>query len=254
MIKCPKYGATRRSIFNDHHPGTSALINLHIISLMRKEKEVVDLGTTLRRREISVHKVREVEQNLAKRESEKQNIKAVIETTVRREWEVKARLEIDRQVQSELDRIRKRLESEVQERVAIEVKKYKHNNSNNNTARDDVLRTSTHGSGSPRFSKQGWRSSRSSANMTDDSDTTPSSSVDISQLSLGFPSARKQPKKETRTPSCRSKTFVDSPVDVQMAEPSPISIASLSLSPRRNSGQGGAHDIFTEAERNIAKW
>jgi hypothetical protein len=33
-------------------------------------------------------------------------------------------LEIDRQVQSELDRLRKRFESEVQERVAIEVKKY----------------------------------------------------------------------------------------------------------------------------------
>jgi hypothetical protein len=34
-----------------------------------------------------------MEQNLAKRESEKQNIKAEIENTVRREWEVKARLE-----------------------------------------------------------------------------------------------------------------------------------------------------------------
>ncbi|CAG8324589.1 unnamed protein product [Penicillium nalgiovense] len=241
----------------DHRPDTSALINLPIIRLMRKEKEVVDLGKTLRRREeIAVHKVREMEQNLAKRESEKQNIKAEIENTVRREWEVKARLEIDRQVQSELDRLRKRFESEVQERVAIEVKKYKHNTCNNNTARDDVFRTSTHGSGSSRSSNQGWRSSRSSANMTDDSDTTPSSSADISQLSLGSPpsNARKQSKKETRTPFCRSKTVVDSPVDVQMAEPSPISIASLSLSPRRTSGQGGARNIFAEAERNKAKW
>ncbi|CAG8890385.1 unnamed protein product [Penicillium egyptiacum] len=241
----------------DHRPDTSALINLPIIRLMRKEKEVVDLGKTLRRREeVAVHKVREMEQNLAKRESEKQHIKAEIENTVRREWEVKARLEIDRQVQSELDRLRKRFESEVQERVAIEVKKYKHNTSNSNTSRDDVFCTSTHGSGSSRSSNQGWRSSRSSANMTDDSDTTPSSSADISQLSLGSPpsNTRKQPKKETRTPFCRSKTVVDSPVDVQMAEPSPISIASLSLSPRRTSGQGGARNIFAEAERNKAKW
>ncbi|CAI7605856.1 hypothetical protein PCG10_002029 [Penicillium crustosum] len=241
----------------DHRPDTSALIHLPIIRLMRKEKEVVDLGKTLRRREeVAVHKVREMEQNLAKRESEKQQIKAEIENTVRREWEVKARLEIDRQVQSELDRLRKRFESEVQERVAIEVKKYKHNTSNSNTSRDDVFRTSTHGSGSSRSSNQGWRSSRSSANMTDDSDTTPSSSADISQLSLGSPpsNTRKQPKKETRTPFCRSKTVVDSPVDVQMAEPSPISIASLSLSPRRTSAQGGARNIFAEAERNKAKW
>ncbi|KAJ5207570.1 hypothetical protein N7472_004018 [Penicillium cf. griseofulvum] len=163
---------------------------------MRKEKEVVDLGKTLRRREeVAVHKVREMEQNLAKRELEKQHIKAEIENTVRREWE--------------------RFESEVQERVAIEVKKYKHNTANSNTSRDDVFRTSTSGSGSSRSSNQGWRSSRSSANMTDDSDTAPSSSADISQLSLGSPpsNTRKQPKKETRTPFCRSKTVVDSPVD-----------------------------------------
>jgi hypothetical protein len=40
------------------------------------------------------------DRKINKRESEKQNIKAEIENTVRREWEVKARLEIDRQVQS----------------------------------------------------------------------------------------------------------------------------------------------------------
>ncbi|KAJ6027807.1 hypothetical protein N7499_001267 [Penicillium canescens] len=238
----------------DHRPDTAALINLPIIRLMRKEKEVVDLGKTLRRREeVAVAKVRDMEQNLAKLEKEKQQMKAEIESTVRREWEVKARLEIDRQVQSELERLRKRFESEVQDRVSIEVKKHK---ANNNTSRDDVFRTSTQGSSSSRSSGQGWRSSRSSANMTDDSDNTPSSTADITQLSLGSPpsSKRKQPKKETRTPFCRSKTVVDSPVDVQMAEPSPISIASLSLSPRRTSGTGGARNIFAEAERNKAKW
>jgi NIMA (never in mitosis gene a)-related kinase len=221
---------------------------------MRKEKEVVDLGKTLRRREeVAVAKVRDMEQNLAKLEKEKLQMKAEIENTVRREWEVKARLEIDRQVQSELERLRKRFETEVQDRVSIEVKKHKANNSN---SRDDVFRTSTHGSSSSRSSGQGWRSSRSSANMTDDSDNTPSNTADITQLSLGSPpsSKRKQPKKETRTPFCRSKTVVDSPVDVQMAEPSPISIASLSLSPRRTSGTGGARNIFAEAERNKAKW
>jgi serine/threonine protein kinase len=241
----------------DHRPDTASLINLPIIRLMRKEKEVVDLGKTLRRREeVAVQKVREIEQCLAKRESEKTQMKAEIENTVRREWEVKARLEIDRQVQSELDRLRKRFESEVQERVAIEVKKYKHISSANTNPRDDVFRTSTQGSGSSRSSNQGWRSSRSSANMTDDSDNTPASTADVSQLSLGSPPSnkRKQPKKENRTPLCRSKTVVDSPVDVQMAEPSPISIASLSLSPRRTSAQGGARNIFAEAERNKAKW
>lgn len=235
----------------DHRPDTSNLINLPIIRLMRKEKEVVDLGKTLRRREeVAVQKVREIEQCLAKREAEKAQLKAEIENTVRREWEVKARLEIDRQVASELDRLRKRFESEVQERVSIEVKKHQANAHAN--PRDDVFRTSTQGSGSSRSSNQGWRSSRSSSNMTDDSE---SSSADASQVSLGSPpSGKRKPKKENRTPFCRSKTVVDSPVDVQMAEPSPISIASLSLSPRRTSAQGGPRDIFAEAERNKAKW
>ncbi|CAG8023845.1 unnamed protein product [Penicillium salamii] len=240
----------------DHRPDTASLINLPIIRLMRKEKEVVDLGKTLRRREeVAVQKVREMEQSLAKRETEKAHVRAEVENTVRREWEVKARLEIDRQVTSELDRLRKRFESEVGERVAIEVKKYKNSTSATNNSRDDVFRTSTQGSNSSRSSNQGWRSSKSSANMTDDSDSTPSS-TDVSQVSLGSPPSnkRKQPKKENRTPFCRSKTVVDSPVDVQMAEPSPISIASLSLSPRRTSAQGGARNIFAEAERNKAKW
>ncbi|GAQ03787.1 G2-specific protein kinase nimA [Aspergillus lentulus] len=219
----------------DHRPDTATLINLPIIRLMRKEKEVVDLGKTLRKREEAAsQKVKEMEQAFAKLEREKQQMKTEIENTVRREWEVKARLEIDRQVQNELDKLRKRFEFEVQERVNIEVEKQKRNNS----SRDDtVLPTG---------------SSQSSVNNGDD--TGFPSSTDISQLSIESPtaSANKQPKKETRTPFSRSKTVVESPVDVQMAEPSPISIASLSLSPRRTSA--ASKNIFAEADKQRAKW
>ncbi|KAJ5092528.1 hypothetical protein NUU61_007398 [Penicillium alfredii] len=232
----------------DHRPDTSSLINLPVIRLMRKEKEVVDLGKTLRRREeVAVQKVREMEQNLAKMEKEKQQIKGEIESTVRREWEVKARLEIDRQVQGELDRLRKRFESEVQERVSIEVEKYKQNGN----TREDVFRTSTRNSQSSRTSGQ---SRRSSSNASDDNNNTPPS-THPSQPSLGSPTSNgKKQLKENRTPFCRSKTVLDSPVDVQMAEPSPISIASLSLSPRRTSGAGGSRNIFVEGERHKGKW
>ncbi|OQD75824.1 hypothetical protein PENDEC_c006G04843 [Penicillium decumbens] len=236
----------------DHRPDTAALINLPIIRLMRKEKEVVDLGKTLRRREeVAVQKVREMEQNLAKLDKEKQQIKAEIESTVRREWEVKARLEIDRQVQGELDRLRKRFEAEVQERVSIELQK--HNRNNNPNSREDIFRTSLQqlSSGS---SGRTSRSSRSSGATTEDSDAP--SSADLAQLSLESPTSnekKQRQKRETRTPLSRSKTtVVDSPQDVQMAEPSPMSIASLSLSPRRTSA--GARNIFAEAERQKAKW
>ncbi|KAJ5825304.1 hypothetical protein N7474_002442 [Penicillium riverlandense] len=236
----------------DHRPDTAALINLPIIRLMRKEKEVVDLGKTLRKREeVAVQKVREMEQNFAKLEKEKQQLKAEIENTVRREWEVKARLEIDRQVQDELDRLRKKFESEVQERVAIEVEKQKRNSNPLPPVRDDNFRTSRQGWRSSRSSGQG---SRSSSSMTEESDAP--SSIDLSQVSLESPTShtRKPPKREARTPFCRSKTVVESPMDVQMGEPSPMSIASLSLSPRRTSAAGGGRNIFAEGEQKKAKW
>ncbi|KAF7717875.1 NIMA-related kinase [Penicillium ucsense] len=236
----------------DNRPDTAALINLPIIRLMRKEKEVVDLGKTLRRREeMAVQKVREMEQKLANMEKDKQLFKMDTENTVRREWEVKARLEIDRQVQSELDRLRKRFEAEVQDRVAIEVEKHR----KNGNAREDLFRSSLRrsDSSSGASSRTGGRDSHSSGVVTDDSDVP--SSTDISHLSLESPvSNNRKPKKEARTPLCRSKTVVESPQDVQMAEPSPISIASLSLSPRRTSGSGTSRNIFAEAERQKAKW
>lgn len=234
----------------DHRPDTAALINLPVIRLMRKEKEVVDLGKTLRRREeVAVQKVREMEQNLARMEKEKQQMRAEIESTVRREWEVKARLEIDRQVQNELERLRKRFESEVQERVALEVQRHKRNSN----PPEDVFRRSRQHSSSQSSSRTSGQGSRSSEIMSDGSEGT--SNVDVSQPAPESPTSNgRKPRKETRTPFCRSKTVVDSPVDVQMAEPSPMSIASLSLSPRRTSAAGSGRNIFAEAERQKAKW
>ncbi|OJJ69970.1 hypothetical protein ASPBRDRAFT_130353 [Aspergillus brasiliensis CBS 101740] len=215
----------------DHRPDTAALINLPIIRLMRKEKEVTDLSRTLRKREESaLQKLRDVEQAYAKLEKEKQQMKVELENTVRREWEVKARLEIDRQVQNEIEKLRKRFESEVQERVALEVEKQK---------RSGIVREES--SDDSRFS-------------TSNTDTDQTSGTDISNLSLESPAANKAQRKETRTPFNRSKTVVESPMDVQMAEPSPISIASLSLSPRRTSGTHSGKNIFAEADKNRTKW
>lgn len=223
----------------DNRPDTASLINIPIIRLVRKEKEVVDIGRTLRRREeAALHKVRDMELNSAKIEKEKQYMKAEIENSVRREWEVKARLEIDRQVQNELDKLRKKFEFEVQERVSVEVEKHKRNSN---------------------VPSNGPFQNSSQSSVSGGEDTDYPSSTDISQLSLESPSSNgnKAMKKETRTPLCRSKTVIDSPIDVQMAEPSPMSIASLSLSPRRTSaakkGSSGKN-IFADAERNKPKW
>lgn len=227
----------------DNRPDTASLINLPIIRLVRKEKEVVDIGRTLRRREeAALHKVKDMEQNFSRAEKEKQHMKAELESTVRREWEVKARLEIDRQVQGELEKLRKRFEYEVQERVSMQMEKHKRNSNSQN------------GNG---FQNSG----RTSHSTASGDDTDYPSSTDISQVSMESPTANanKVTKKETRTPLCRSKTVIDSPVDVQMAEPSPMSIASLSLSPRRtsaanNNSSGKSKNIFADPERHKPKW
>ncbi|KAL6239528.1 G2-specific protein kinase nimA [Aspergillus navahoensis] len=223
----------------DHRPDTAALINTPVIRLMRREVELNNLSRAARKREeATMQKAKDVEQALAKLEKEKQQMRSELESSIRREWEVKARLEIDRQVQSELDKLRKRFECEVQDRVAHEVEKQRRNV---NYREDTSLQSSGH-------------SSQTSSSNSEDSDFP--SSTDISQLSLESPTNKvaKLPKKESRTPFTRSRTVVDSPMDIQMAEPSPISIASLSLSPRRTSATYSGKNIFAEGERKRYKF
>ncbi|PGH13345.1 NEK protein kinase [Polytolypa hystricis UAMH7299] len=218
----------------DHRPDTAALLNMPVIRLMRKEQEVVDISKSLRsREEVAMQKMKEVEQKLARLEKEKTAMKVELESTVRREWEVKARLEIDRQVQIGLERLRKRFESEVQERVALELEKQIKEN-------EDA-------------SRQVELDGASSVGTGDDDDFP--SSTDLSEISLDSsptPDSHKVPKKVTRTPFCRSKTTSGSPHDIQMGEPSPMSIASLSLSPRRTAAT--SRNIFAEGARSNPKW
>ncbi|KLJ10663.1 G2-specific protein kinase nimA [Blastomyces silverae] len=226
----------------DHRPDTAALLNMPVIRLMRKEKEVVDLGISLRKREESAsQRLKELELNYARLEKEKATMKMEIENKVRREWEVKARLEIDRQVQMELDRLRKRFDTEVQERVAAELQKHRKSAS---PAFDEGETTSS--------AEHSCQSSIGTGNADDDFP----SSTDLSELSIDSPTSEssKPLKKAGRTPFSRSKTTFESPHDIQMAEPSPMSIASLSLSPRRTAGNGNSKNIFAEGARSNPKW
>ncbi|PGH04181.1 NEK protein kinase [Helicocarpus griseus UAMH5409] len=226
----------------DHRPDTAALLKMPVIRLMRKEKEVVDLGISLRKREETIaQRLKELELNYAHLEKEKAAMKMEIESKVRREWEVKARLEIDRQVQMELERLRKRFDIEVQEKIAAELQKRRKSTS------PLMEETETLSS-----AENSCRSSVGTGNADDDFP----SSTDLSELSMDSPTSEssKPSKKSNRTPFSRSKTTFESPHDVQMAEPSPMSIASLSLSPRRTAGNGSSKNIFAEGARSNPKW
>ncbi|KAK2747263.1 G2-specific serine/threonine protein kinase [Onygenales sp. PD_40] len=226
----------------DHRPDTLALLNMPVIRLMRKEKEVVDLGLSLRKREeATVQRIKELELSYAHFEKEKAAMKVDIEKQVRREWEVKARLEIDRQVQMEFEKLRKRFDAEVQDKVTLELQRQRKSIS---PVVDE-----------PETSSSAEHSYQSSIGTGNGDDDFPSS-TDLSELSLDSPTSEstKPPRKSHRTPFSRSKTTFESPHDVQMSEPSPMSIASLSLSPRRTAGGGSSKNIFAEGARTNLKW
>lgn len=228
----------------DHRPDTAKLLDHPNIRMMRRERELSALSRSLRtKEEIATVKVKELEQKLVKLEAGRVQMQAEIEATVRREWEVKARLEIDRQVQMELELLRKKFEFEVQEKVTAQLAKQRKARQPPN---DETVAISL---------DRPFENSVSSASG-EDSDFP--SGTDLSELSLESPTARRQRplKKETRTPFSRAKTTVDSPMDVQMADPSPITIASLSLSPRRSAAiSSSAKTLFADgAALQRAKW
>lgn len=223
-----------------HRPDTAQLLNLPMIRLMRKEGEVVELGKALRTtEELAKLKVQEAEAKALGLE----NAKAGIESTVRREWEVKARLEIDRQIQMEMDKLRKRFEIEVQTRVDKEVR----------DRMDFINAPKSHPPSSPADIQL--------SSIGTGAETDFPSSTDLSSLSLDSPPehpTQMAPKRTSRTPFTRSRTQFDSPMDVQMGESSPMSIACLSLSPRRtgvpaSSGIPNSKNIFARAAAEKGK-
>lgn len=220
-------------------PDTSQLLNLPIVKLMRKEQEIVEFGHRLRReKEAAERKLEEAEERMKNLEGA---LRPEIESSVRREWEVKARLEIDRQVAMEVNRLEKIFEGEVSKRMEQQ------------TAAA-LPRSLTPSAEISKTRNVVPAPTSQESNDADSSDFP--SGTDISSLSLESPPPYAKPVKRTsRTPFARAHTLATnavaaaSPMDTQMADPSPMSIASLSLSPRKNQAhQRPAGNIFAAAE------
>ena len=228
----------------DRRPDTATLLNLPIVKLMRKEKEVVEMGRILKTKEdVTARKLQEADDKIRRMDAEK----AQMENSLRREWEVKAQLEINRLVQMEIERLQKKFDHEVQQKVEAELQK----------------RSSTQSAASTKefTSSQGGNDIPLSSVGTSGDDDFPSS-TDLTDLSIESPEPVKALQKSTRTPFGRAQTMfagqpAGTPMDIEMAEPSPISIASLSLSPRRNGGTkapSAGHNIFAAAAGAEARW
>lgn len=243
-----------------HRPDTSSLLTVPYVWLARRQQEMVTVGNALKTREdVAEQKVRQAEERLAALEADRAALRSEIDAQVRREWELKARLEIDRQVQLELDRLRRKFDKEVEERVSQVLAKQKH--SNEGRALREV-----HNPPGATSTKQNLNPSSSFNTVGEDDFPSTTDITDLSDLSINSPTSvtMNQPAKKAKTPFARSKTTFDSPVDVQMSEPSPMSISSLALSPRRNAvaqatanstvTAAGAKNIFAQAARQKAKW
>lgn len=228
----------------DRRPDTATLLDLPIVRLMRKEKEVVDFGKFLKsKEEMTAKKLQEAEERIQRMELDKSKMRDDVEATVRREWELKARLEIDRLVQIEVERLQKKFEAEVQARVQGEVA---HRLSLQSAAATQDSSVSVQQNDIPLSSV--------SANGEIDFPST----TDLTELSIDSPEPLKTSKKSTRTPFGRAQTmFAGTPMDIEMADPSPISIASLSLSPRRNGAAkppAVGRNIFAAAGEPSDRW
>lgn len=220
----------------DRRPDTAALLNLPVVRLMRKEREVVETGRALQKREMSVQKkedsllrrTRELEKRLQKLDVEKSAIRQELDASLRREWEVKARLEIDRMLGIEMETLQGKYEEEVQARVQVELRLQKRMAT---FAADEQMafNSSTSKPEFP-FSSIGAASTQSGA----------TAETDMTEYSRGPDTPKDDVKKAVRTPFLRAQTMyvgpMGTPMDVDKFSPSPCAISSLSLSPRRKNG------------------
>jgi len=95
----------------DRRLDTATLLNLLVVKLMRKEKEVVELGRMIKNKEELVAKrLQEAEEKIRALDVKKAQMRQDIEASLRREWEVKAQLEINRLVQLEIERLQKKFD------------------------------------------------------------------------------------------------------------------------------------------------
>jgi len=266
-------------VFPTNRPDTAQLLNLPIVKLMRKEQEVVIIG----------HELRDQKEKFLRQEKELEakylSMRKDLNDQLRREWEVKAQLEIERRVKMEVERrvqiefkhLQDRFEAEVKVHVDKALTKYPARPSTSpkleprsstptmpeepamlddpsvlfptNSAENTMIAsTSTLGTNSD-FSSATDMSSLSSLSLDD-------STVDDVTIT-----AKPVPKRRTRAPLARAQTMAapmhmrapPSPMDIQMAEPSPApaSLAGLSLSPRRNQPR---NNIFAAAQQGAKRW
>ncbi|GAB7356284.1 hypothetical protein MBLNU459_g7089t1 [Dothideomycetes sp. NU459] len=256
-------------------PDTASLLNLPRVKLVRKTQEgVMVLQQHITAKENAIAALKAAQETIAKLEAEKQHMHDQIHQQLRLEWETKAALEINRQVDMAGAKLRDHYKEMFEQQVEDEVEKRIASISSSRTSSCHSCSSGEQAHTEP----PPPRSSTPTASLDEPAAVSLStigeteeefpSTTDLTSLSLEeSPLVQRQKplKKSSRTPFTRARTFANvneiapSPMDIQMADPSPMSIASLSLSPRRNAPVEGSklrqpafrnNNIFDRAVRD----
>ena len=245
-----------------NRPKTFELLGKRPVWLQRKQQELEEWEERLKQEQL------ESEAKLAKRQQEmdmqvQKEMKKEMQT-----YRLKIDLQMQQKLQADLDRMRGLFEKEVTERVTVEaakaVERFKLEAVR--TLQPQEASTTAPDATTEVLSQETLQqSTNTSASLEDDFLTTANTSfsslsIQTSPKSGSIFEKKAPPLKRQRTAFARSKTTFDSPADIQMSDPSPMSISSLNLSPRRNQAAANAAshfprgNIFAEAEAARQKW
>jgi hypothetical protein len=217
-------------------PDTSRLLGLPMVSVMRKQIEAVQTHKALKT-EIDVLRKKEAE--LQKREEE-------MNAKLQMEWEVRAQLEINKYVDAEKARLEAIFEDEVSKRVAVKIQTLDADGSRRSSGEQSLGgKTMIDGGSSGGDSQKSQGASIVASDLgvgrltleSPATNKTTTGSLHNNLASVMAQHERPAGSRRGRAPFMRAQTTVApvmSPMDVTMGEPSPMSIASLSLSPRKD--------------------
>ena len=221
-------------------PDTASLLNLPRVKMVRKQQEgFMVLQQHITAKDNAIAALKSAQEKIARLESDKQAMHDQIDKQLRLEWETKAHLEINRQMDLAGERLRDHYRQIFEQQVEEEVERRM---ASLPSSRTSSLNSTSDPVEPPKRSSTPTQSLEDSASLGTIGETE-EDEPNLNSLSLEespLVQRHKPMRSSNRTPFTRAKTFTGasevaaSPMDIQMVDPSPMSIASLSLSPRRN--------------------
>lgn len=237
-----------------HRPDTEKLLNHPFVWMARKQQECLKITRSVcTEKETLQTQFKKLQEQVAELEADKITMRADLEAQIRREWEVRARLEIDRQVEKDRQEIMTTLQAQFEHEVN---KRVKEQLAKAASSVESMVVPKENADRNMHKEQHNHHSSTNTAEETDWTNTT--DLTELSDLSIHSPSTStsKPASRKAKTPFARSKTAFDSPADIQMADPSPMSITSLNLSPRRqtsDSNKLSGKNLFSKIATNKAR-